>query len=334
MKGPCYKRETIKLKPKVKYSYKSKDKIITDEKILTQLNNIKIPPTYSKVVICPNHSNDLIATGYDSTDRKQYFYSQKHQIESSKNKYCNLIQLGKLLPKITKDINNLINRANYDNIDQNILDALALRVMMLCNFRVGNNHNVKEYNTYGLTTLTNNHIKIGGNRNNNNDSVHIKFNGKKQQINECIIRDKKTVNFLKLLTKHRSKLDKNSKETLFSFNNIKVTPESLNKFLSKYDPNITTKVWRTWFANISYLTKILKQDISDTKTHRKQLNNKVIKQISEELHHTPAINKRNYLINDLPKIYIENPLLWNKMKNKNEIPATFLINFLINYCKK
>ena len=63
--------------------------MVTDSKLIDNLAEIKIPATYTNVILCPNPKNKLQATGHDGTGRKQYFYSKKHIDTARKEKYCN-----------------------------------------------------------------------------------------------------------------------------------------------------------------------------------------------------------------------------------------------------
>ena len=338
MDGQCYTRTVKAMKPKVKYQYfihRSK-KLVTDKDLLVKLNTIKIPPTYKNVMVCPNPKNSLQGIGYDSTGRKQYFYSEAHKERAARQKYCKLVHLGKKVHLITKDINRLMGKGIEGRIDQDVMDALALKVMILCNFRVGSRNNRNKYNTYGLTTITKKHLTMvnGGTR--SSGGARIKFIGKKKQVNECLITDKQTVKFLKKLktTKDSSWKGKDQElKPLFNYKGYTVTPESLNDFLYRYSPNVTTKTWRTWFANIGFIEKMFKiKEIPGSHTGRKKVVNQKIKEIAEELHHTTAVNKKNYLIKELPDIFIEHPDAWVKLKEKKRTPNAFMMEFLQGYC--
>lgn len=321
MNGHCYTRTVIARKPKIKYKYtaiKSK-KEVRDKSTLESLNAIKIPATYSNVVICPNPKNRLLATAYDGTGRKQYFYSKKHLEEARKEKYCNLIFLGMKLPQIITDIDALTRKKE---IDEKVLTALALKIMMICNFRVGSENNRKKYETYGFSTLLPEHVKFKS-----NGTAIFSFTGKKKQVNECLIRDKSTVAMLKRLSNHnRQSKEPKNKQYLFRYNGKRVQPESLNQFLGQYHADITTKTWRTWFANIRYIVLMRQVPIEDTITKRKRASNVVVKQVASELHHTPAICKKNYLMTELIDLYVNSPDKWKASKRLH--PDKFFINFL------
>jgi len=321
MNGNCYSRSIVAKKPKYKYKYSNlKDKqTVSDKKLIEQLNAVKVPATYTNVVICPNPKNNLLATAYDGTGRKQYFYSKKHLDEARKDKYCNLIFLGMNLPKIIDDIDNLTRKTS--SINEEVLVALALKIMMMCNFRVGSENNRKKYETFGFSTLTPDHVKF------HNNLATIKFIGKKKQLNECDIKDKSTINMLKKLVDHNHK-SSSSKDVkyLFSWNGKRVQPESLNEFLGKYHQDITTKTWRTWFANIRYIVLMRNEKVDDNLTKRKRASNMIVKKVAEELHHTAAICKKNYLMTELTDMYINQPDKWKKCKRKH--PDEFFIDFL------
>ena len=330
--GGYYKRKVIAKKPKYKYKYyKLKGgNEVTDKNLIDKLNEIKIPGTYTNVIVTPDPKNGLEGTGYDGTGRKQYFYSKKHLEDARKEKYSNLIFLGMNLKDINRDIEKLTKKRNPD---LDCLNAMALQIMLMCNFRVGSQNNQKKYGTYGLSTLTTEHVTF------KNGGAVIKFNGKKQQLNECFIKDKDVVNMLRKLVNHNkvsgssnkrgggSKSAEDSSKYLFSWNGDRLSPDSLNEFLGKYHPDITTKTWRTWFANIRYLDLMkAEKENPESKTARKRLSNQVVKKVAEELHHTAAICKKNYLMTELTDLYVEKPERWRL--GKSQTSDQFFTNFL------
>src|SRR5271170_6857551 len=131
-----YSRKVIN--KKIKYYKNGKE--VENVKIIEKLKSIIVPMTYTDVKLYPDE--ELQATALDATGRKQYFYSKTHNANACQKKNCNLIHLAKKLPLIMRDINNALNS---NKMDQVMLDALALKTMMLCNFRVGNHTNRKKY---------------------------------------------------------------------------------------------------------------------------------------------------------------------------------------------
>ena len=52
-------------------------KTIRDEKELTRIRSLAIPPAYTDVWICPSPNGHLQATGRDAKGRKQYRYHER-----------------------------------------------------------------------------------------------------------------------------------------------------------------------------------------------------------------------------------------------------------------
>ena len=312
------------------YYYLSNGRKLKDKTKIEHLNTIKVPKSYKNVVMSLKKGGKLVAQGVDGSGTKQYFYSEKYREKKTRNKYCNLIHLATKLPHIQRDIDKLLKKGlKGGEIDSEVLNALALKIMFICNFRVGSLKGVKEYHTYGLTTMNGGHVKL------DKTQAMIEFLGKKQQWNRCVVGDGMIVGLLKKLSRNYKNLGKgNSRAALLSWEGSKVTPRSLNDFLGSYHPDITTKTWRTWYANLEFIKRINRVEIPDTKTYRKKLVDEVVKKVANDLHHTPAVSKKAYLMSELPKFYIDKPDNWTKMRNRTRASKGFLVSFLKNYCGK
>src|SRR3990172_3908118 len=301
-----------------KYRNQKTGALEKDRARLDKLNQVKVPASYTKIEICYDWKHDhWRATGSDGTGQKQYFYSPDHWEESHQKKLGELMALGENLPRIVREIERLLDsREPY----QRVLDALALKIIMLCHFRVGHYKNREKHHTYGATTLTRNHVRAikGG--------MSIKFVGKKQQVNQCNVDDPQVVWWLKWLMSRRS-----AKEELLGYQDYTVTPESVNKFLQDFDPQLSAKVWRTWFANAYFINELIEKagrQIPIEQSERKKMVSSVVDELADQMHHTPEINKHSYLIKDLPEIYINSPETWSKLSGVTGNGTDFLMAFL------
>jgi len=322
----CYQRlknGQRKIKGRVVYNYQFRNPktglLEKDPARLEKLNAIKIPDSYTEIEICYNWSQDeWRATGVDGTGQTQYFYCAEHWVESKKRKLSELVALGENLPRIVREIERLLDsREPY----LRVLDALALKIVMLCHFRIGNHINRERNQTYGVTTLTRKHVKeIKSGR-----ELEISFVGKKQQINQCIIKDEQVIWWLKWLMARRK-----NDQVLLGYKDYQVTSDSVNKFLQDFDPELSAKVWRTWFANAYFVSELIEssQKIPNDRNDRQQLITDVVKELAKKMHHTPAINKQSYLIKDLPEIYLNAPKTWSKLSDLTKNSTDFLMAYL------
>jgi DNA topoisomerase I len=285
--------------------FKGKKKLKNNHIINDYLKGIYIPPAYDNVIIYKNKKSDVMAIGEDSKGRKQYIYNKSFKEISSKYKFCELIDFGKNYSKIYKSI--LYDIKNKDD-EKNNLIAIILKLIIDCNFRVGNEKYTKDNKSFGVSTLQHNHIIIDYN------NVIIDFIGKKGVQNTCYVKNKHIKEFLKKRKKTHKKI--------FSYKNRnkykKIKASDVNNYLKTFG-DFTTKNFRTWGANIKFIKYLLN---SSEKT-----NNKNIKQaidfVSNKLHHTPNVCKNNYIEPTLITFYKNDKEsfinFFGKSKNNSEL---------------
>jgi len=349
MEKPLVVRKKVRGQGKKTYTYhyQSNGRQVTTQSQIDYLNGIRVPASYRDVTMSLKRGSKQLAQGVDGSGTRQYFYSSKFRAITTRNKYCNLINLGNKLVRIQRDIDKLLKkglRIGGNGINDEVLNALALKIMFICNFRVGSLKGVRDHQTYGLTTINGKHIKIGGGQKTSprprgqktspRTQALIEFLGKKQQWNRCVVRDEVIVSLLRKLSRNYQKLGKGtSGASLLSWDGYKVTPRSLNNFLARYHPDITTKTWRTWYANLEFIKRINRVEVPEYKTHRKKIVDEIVKKVASDLHHTAAVSKRAYLMSELPKFYVDRPDEWEKMRNRTRASRGFLMSFLKKYCQ-
>ena len=70
---------------------------------------MRIPPGYSKVKISKK-TDKIQAIGVDDAGRKQYIYSKKFVKEQQEIKFQDLIQFGKRIKRLRKDVKHHISK--------------------------------------------------------------------------------------------------------------------------------------------------------------------------------------------------------------------------------
>ena len=294
---------------KYKYKYYDNGLLISNKTIKPYIYNLYIPPAYDNVKINKDKSSNILAIGYDTKNRAQYIYNTKFSIQSKNKKFNQLINFGNDYSKIISKINLDLNAKNESKEKQ---IAIILKIIIECNFRIGNEKYTKQNNSYGVSTLKKKHIQIKKNK------IMIDFIGKKGVRNQCSLKNKNIISNVK---KKRKTINKN--DTLFSYKSSgkykKITSNDVNNYLKQFG-DYTTKNFRTWGANIK-LIKLLLKNINIIES---------IKLVSEELHHTPSVCKKNYLDDNLIDFYKKDP---NKFKSyfKGRNIDKNLTKFLMKY---
>ena len=303
----------------------ARNEILRNRTTIEKIKSFKIPPAWTHVEINPN-SNKIVVTGYDIKGKKQYIYSNRHVENKSYEKFCELLNFGKNIPKIKRDI---VKKLGTKKLTKDKMIALIIKIILICNFRIGTETCKKNNNSYGISTLIKKQITFESN------STTIEFVGKKGVINKCKIRDGLVNSVIRTLYNSR----KNNEEIFKISEKKSVTFLDVNNFLKKYDPKITTKDFRTWAANTIFLNKILKEPISNKITNRKRFVRDIIKHVADKLHHTTAVCKKKYLLNTLVDLYIDKPEKFKryivKKKTTNyEIEELTFMKYLKSYCRQ
>lgn len=305
--------------------YNENGKKIEDPKILEYIKSLKIPPNYLNVEINLDKNAKIHAIGYDNKNRRQYIYNKKFIEKNMRKRICNMKHFGKALPRIINDVERMLNEKGFT---KNKTIATIINLIINCNFRIGNPLNEEKYNSYGISTITKKHVDINGNK------IKIDFIGKKGVRNVCHFRDKKISQIVKELLDEKS-----NKEHIFTYEDdgekIDIKANDVNDFLKKY-ANITTKDFRTWYANIYFIDEIMKfSDIPDKISERKKNIKQAVEITSQKLHHTPAICKKKYIVVDMLDLYIKHPIKFKKLITNNynggHADKAFLA-YLEHYC--
>ena len=310
-----YITRKIKSKNKEKYNYEYFDKRknkLNKKSINKYLKDVYIPPAYNNVKINKNKSAKILAIGIDEKGRSQYTYNKKTIKKNSKSKFKKLIDFGKNHSKLIKKINSDLNGP----FNKDKLISLILKLIINCNFRVGNEKYTCDNKSYGVSTLEKKHLKFI------KDKLIINFIGKKGVKNICNVNDKKIINYLKILYKN-SKSGK-----IFTYTEDGKTKNIKSSDVNNYLKNLgnyTTKNFRTWNANIELIKNINKCKSNDN------ILKKCIENVAKKLHHTASVCKKNYIDPKLIKLFETNSKLFYKQFKNGNVNKNYTEFLIKNY---
>jgi DNA topoisomerase-1 len=303
-----------------KYVYKDiRGREITNPEILEYVKKLVIPPAYKDVKIFVEKSPKILYEGYDDKGRKQQIYSTTWVNKATKKKFSELLRFGRMLPKITLDINNNIKKKR---LTKEKLISLIIKIISICYFRVGNEKYFKLYGSFGISNIKKSHVKI------DKEGMTIEFIGKKGVKNTCIVTDELLIRELgDLLIRNPGS------DYLFTTGEETIRAVDVNNWLKSYHPTFTSKMFRTFDSNvllIDYLKKVHSTHTPFSISIAKRKKNVVeaMKIVSDKVNNTPAICKKNYVSNDLINIYVEMPKKYKKEFINSNTSRVNFINFL------
>lgn len=190
-----------------------------------------------------------------------------------------ILKLGddikRLRAKVTKDMDS--------EDEKTMIVATIVRIMDLTGERVGNDASGAEGH-HGVTNFLKKHAKING------DTVTLSYTGKSGVKHKVSINDSK-------VARNMNKLMKIPGEIFVTTNGLSIKSSQVNKYLSDFD--ITSKDLRGYRVNKLMSEKLRKLKKPESIGEIKKKFNEVLRQVAEEIGHTPGICRKNYLLPEI-----------------------------------
>ena len=144
------------------WSYKGGDgKPLRDRKVVARIKALGIPPAYTEVWINPDPRGHIQATGRDAKGRKQYRYHARWHEIRDETKYGRMIAFAEALPAIRAQVAADLARRGMPR--EKVL-AMVVRLLETTLIRVGNDEYARSNESYGLTTMRDEHVAVPGRR--------------------------------------------------------------------------------------------------------------------------------------------------------------------------
>ena len=253
------------------------------------MSKVAIPPAWTNVKRIKN--SHILVIGYDSKGKEQRIYTPEWIAQRKKEKFQKHSRLMKKYSTYDRKLNNILKSDIPFNSKEKVM-AFMCKLMEKLNIRIGNECYLKENETYGLTTLmkSNFHFKKG--------IYYLEFVGKKGITHTKVIKDQKTIEYLKNLIKFNKKID-----YLFSYMNqngiiSNVDSQDLNAFIkSILGDEFSAKDIRTFSANKIFNNFLKKSGYSPNlpETNKKKIISLAVKETADQLGNTPTVCRKHYL---------------------------------------
>ena|SRR5581483_2374620 len=272
--------------------YDARGREIRDSATIERFEKLAIPPAWKNVWIASNPRAKLQATGFDQAGRKQYRYHPDFRAAQEREKFERLIRFGQRLPELRAAAAEHLDRPD---LDRERVCAIAVRLIDLGWFRVGNDRHTEISGTYGITTLLKRHVSVLGNR------VRLSFAGKgRARIRTSLVDDELAVAIAELLAVPGSRVFRYEREGELS----NLTSRTLNEYVKKYlGAEFTAKDFRTWGGTL--LAAIAFAERARAGRDGKGAITAVMRQVSERLGNTPAVCRQSYVAPAVVDAYLE-----------------------------
>jgi DNA topoisomerase-1 len=287
-----------KLKSGFKY-YDPEGKAIVDQAEIKRINKLAIPPAYTDVWICPDPLGFLQATGRDARGRKQYRYHERWRTVRDETKYARMLAFASALPRIRERVDADLARSGMPR--EKVL-ATVIRLLETTRIRVGNEEYAKENNSYGLTTLQNEHVVVNG------STVHFHFRGKSGKEHVIDLRDKRLARIVK-------KCQELPGQELFKYVDENgalqsVGSSEVNAYLREISgDDFTAKDFRTWAGTVLAAMALQEFESFDSQTQAKKNVVRAIESVAKRLGNTPSVCRKCYVHPAIIDAYVDGSML-------------------------
>lgn len=255
---------------------------ITDDDLREWIESIVIPPAWTDVWISPYKNGHILATGRDDKGRKQYCYHPDWQETQNQKKFDELYAFGKKLPTIRKVTEQHLRERK---ISRNRVLAAIVRLLETTLIRIGNDEYARKNDSYGLTTLTDDHVDIKG------EKVEFDFVGKSGKAHTIMLRDKR----LARIVKHCQDIPGYELFQYYDENGERQVVDSadVNAYLQTISGEaITAKSFRTWGGS-TLAIKFLCEECIDATPENAARN--CIAHVADSLGNTKAVCRKYYV---------------------------------------
>lgn len=277
----------------------TKGAIIDDPELITRIKKLAIPPAWTDVWISPRVNGHLQATGRDQRGRKQYRYHARWREVRDEAKYDRMLAFGQLLPRIRARIEEDLARPGLTR--EKVL-ATVLRLMEATLIRIGNDEYAKANESYGLTTLRNEHVDVAGAR------VRFTFRGKSGKEHSIDVRDRRLASIVRRIRD----LEGYDMFQYVDDNGAPVTIGSgdVNAYLREVtQQDFTAKDFRTWGGTLLAATALAATGPAESITEAKRNVNGAVATVAARLGNTPAISRKCYVHPAVMDAYLEGEVI-------------------------
>ncbi|MDP9019654.1 MAG: DNA topoisomerase IB [Actinomycetota bacterium] len=280
------------------FSYHRPDgSLVADPAERARIEALAVPPAWTDVWICPRPDGHIQATGRDDRGRKQYRYHPRWREIRDANKYATLRDFGHVLPGIREQVDADLRRRNLP--EEKVL-AAVVRLLDETLIRIGNDEYADANDSYGLTTLHDDHASVSGTR------LQLEFEAKSGAELDVVVRDRRLARIVRQCQELPG-------EDLFQYvagdRVIDVTSTHVNDYLRRLTGGShTAKDFRTWGGTVVAGETLV--ELGGYRTAREADQNVLvaIDTAAERLGNTRAVCRSCYVHPRIPESYRDGSL--------------------------
>ncbi len=286
---------------------------ITDTDEIERIKSAAIPPAWEDVWISPYPNGHIQAVGTDDAGRRQYLYHRDWRTKRDQMKFDRVLAAARKLPAVRRSITRDLG---LEGMPLERADALAVRLLDLGYFRIGNDVYADSNGSFGLTTLEKRHVRK------QRDKLVFRFEGKSGIEHSVEIDDPEVLDALDSLRRRRG-----GTERLLAYQEKRrwrdLDSAAVNLYLNGLHEELTAKDFRTWHATVLAAAALAgSEEPGDTKASRRRAVKAAVQEVADYLGNTPTIAKNSYIDPRVFDLYESGTTIDPAILTRHRSPAT------------
>jgi DNA topoisomerase IB len=265
---------------------------VTDEATIDRIRALAIPPAWRDVWICRDPRGHIQATGIDAAGRKQYRYHDDWRRRRDQAKFDAMVAFARALPALRRRVARDLAPSGdgADDLGEARVLACAVRLLDVGLFRIGGEDYAAQNETYGLTTLRKEHVRV------ERDGLLFDFPAKHGVRRLQRVEDPDVRPLVAALKRRRG-----GGSELLAFRRarrwVDVKAEDVNAYLKEAaGGDFTAKDFRTWNATaLCAVALAVRVQESGSRASRRRLVKAAIDEVAAFLGNTPAVARGSYV---------------------------------------
>jgi DNA topoisomerase-1 len=260
---------------------------VRDPATLARIKALAIPPAWRDVWICPLPNGHIQAIGTDEAGRRQYLYHPAWRARRDAAKFDHVLEFARTLPLLRERV---AEHLRLDGMPAERVLACAVRLLDRGFFRVGGEEYAERYQSYGLATIEKRHVSVHG------DVIRFDYTAKSGQRRVQELLDPEALPVVAALKRRRG-----GGEDLLAWRDgtrwVDLRSDDVNAYIrDQTGGDFTAKDFRTWSATVLAAVGLaVSGPEARSRTGRKRVRSRVVKEVAEYLGNTPAVARSSYI---------------------------------------
>jgi DNA topoisomerase-1 len=268
------------------FRYHTSDgRIVRDTGELARIRSLVVPPAWRDVWICSDARGHLQATGRDAKGRKQYRYHPRWRTVRDEAKYHRMIEFASALPALRKRVaTDLAAPA----LSRPKVVATVVQLLEKTLIRVGNEEYARDNQSFGLTTLRNQHARVS------RSTIRFRFKGKSGKFHDISLSDG---TLARIVRRCQELPGRDLFQYLDEDGNVQnLSSTDVNAYLREVTGrDFTAKDFRTWIGTVLAALALheMKAFGSDAEAKRRLLA--AVESVAQALGNTRSVCRKCYI---------------------------------------